>query len=697
MGKTKTILIAGIFVCLAAIGLWFVLSHKSAEKPAETTKKSADETPPTVSIDSGGLQPAGGLSGIVTVTVHSHDNVSVNKIEYYVDGTFFAVTYAAPFSLHLDTSRLTAGDHKLVARAYDAAGNHASSQAVTITIADKSTSVPSEDKTVGTAKPTPKSSGSSSSSASSPGNSSSSDTAAPSAPSNLTLSASNAYAVGATWSASTDNVGISGYKVFRDGVVLGTTTTTSYKDYTVVPGNEYAYSVQAYDAAGNTADSTQPVITLGTTSIWDGFDQPETFSNDGVPLELGVKFKPKVNGKITGVRFYKASGDTGTHVGRLWTAGGSPLANATFSGESASGWQQVTFSTPVDVTANTTYVVSYTTPQGRYGTTGSYFSTAGITNEYLSSPKSGGADGLNGVYNTTGGSFPTSSFNQTNYWVDVAFTPNLNAGGPSPTLADSSQTFTGYPGSDNTGVVGLRLPRRDRVDPLNGMTISGVEIDSDFVAVKNNNVTFDHVKIKYTGPLGGSFTIVNIQVGVTGTTFLDSEVDGQGATERAIYGVTEVVVRRSNIHGTANGIEVSNRITATDNYIHDIFTPSGQIWHADGIQTASSANDLTITHNTIFLTSSETGAVNFVGSSPGSGDFLTDVLVDNNLMAGGSYTVYVGADINTNVRVTNNKFSTRYYPKVGNFNIYYPTFLSGVTVSGNTIYETGAAADVNLP
>ncbi|MCO6008571.1 DUF4082 domain-containing protein, partial [Actinoallomurus purpureus] len=96
------------------------------------------------------------------------------------------------------------------------------------------------------------------------------------------------------------------------------------------------------------------------------------------------------------------------------------LASATFTGESASGWQQVNFSTPVAVTANTTYVASYFTSSGYYSVTRPYFTSAYINSPLtaLASADSGG----NGVYaygatNT----FPTGAFQSTNYWVDVAF------------------------------------------------------------------------------------------------------------------------------------------------------------------------------------------------------------------------------------------------------------------------------------
>ena len=83
-------------------------------------------------------------------------------------------------------------------------------------------------------------------------------------------------------------------------------------------------------------------------------------------IEVGVKFKTDTFGVATGIRFYKASTNTGTHVGNLWTSSGQLLASATFTGESASGWQQVNFAQPVLLNPNTTYIASYFAPKGHY-------------------------------------------------------------------------------------------------------------------------------------------------------------------------------------------------------------------------------------------------------------------------------------------------------------------------------------------
>ena len=71
-------------------------------------------------------------------------------------------------------------------------------------------------------------------------------------------------------------------------------------------------------------------------------------SGDATSVEVGVKFRSEAPARSPGFRFYKAAANTGTHVGSLWTASGQLLASATFTNETASGWQTVTFRTPVD-------------------------------------------------------------------------------------------------------------------------------------------------------------------------------------------------------------------------------------------------------------------------------------------------------------------------------------------------------------
>jgi hypothetical protein len=148
-----------------------------------------------------------------------------------------------------------------------------------------------------------------------------------------------------------------------------------------------------------------------------------------------VKFTSEVSGSVTGVRFYKSAANSGTHVGSLWTAGGTRLAEVTFSDETAGGWQTATFAEPVTIAAGTTYVAAYHAPRGHYSSTSSAFTPNGFANPPLQALAS--ATSPNGVYaygpSTT---FPTSTFNAGNYWVDVLF-----AAQPAPgTVTDVTAT-----------------------------------------------------------------------------------------------------------------------------------------------------------------------------------------------------------------------------------------------------------------
>jgi hypothetical protein len=115
-------------------------------------------------------------------------------------------------------------------------------------------------------------------------------------------------------------------------------------------------------------------------------------------------------------------------VGSLWSTTGTSLATATFTGETASGWQQVTFSSPVAIAANTVYVASYYAPTGHYSFDANYFATQGVDAPPLHLPASGAVGG-NGVFAYGASSvFPNNSSSAANYWVDVVFTATTTAG-----------------------------------------------------------------------------------------------------------------------------------------------------------------------------------------------------------------------------------------------------------------------------
>jgi len=158
-------------------------------------------------------------------------------------------------------------------------------------------------------------------------------------------------------------------------------------------------------------------------SIWSNTAQPSVASvSDTGAVNLGVNFTADVNGWIAGIRFYKGAGNTGIHVGSLWTSSGTLLGQVTFTSESGSGWQVADFPAPIPVTAGTTYMASYFAPNGGYAADSGAFTSASVDNPPLHALQSSVSVG-NGVYGYSNSpAFPTATYNATNYWVDVVFT-----------------------------------------------------------------------------------------------------------------------------------------------------------------------------------------------------------------------------------------------------------------------------------
>ena len=254
---------------------------------------------------------------------------------------------------------------------------------------------------------------------------------APAAPSALSATGASGQAL-LSWTAPSSNGGspITGYEIVPSagGSALAPVYAGAGATSDVVTGlsdgTSYTFTVTTLTAVGSSQPSTPSAPVSPQATLFD-FSTPKTLAaNDPHSVELGVKFSSRVAGTVTGIRFYKGPANTGTHIGSLWSAAGALLASATFTNETASGWQQVSFSTPVTIAANTTYVAGYLAPHGEYSVTGGAFASTGVSNPPLQAPAT--TTSANGVYLYTNTSaFPTSTFKGNNYWVDVDFTPKL--------------------------------------------------------------------------------------------------------------------------------------------------------------------------------------------------------------------------------------------------------------------------------
>jgi len=263
------------------------------------------------------------------------------------------------------------------------------------------------------------------------------------APTGVTATAKSSGAA-LSWTAPASDGGapITAYRItpFIGAVAQATTTTASAATTASVAGLTdnvtYTFKVAAINAAGGGAESAASNAITPYDMILDLATPATVDSGDGGSVELGVKFRSDVAGTINGIRFYKAATNTGTHIGSLWTVGGELLAQATFAEETASGWQQVKFATPVQIQPGATYVAGYLAPAGHYSVNGPNLEAA-VDNAPLHAEASG-SEG-NGVFAYGSGvAFPTDSYNASNYWVDVLFTPEPVAvvpGAPSGTTA----------------------------------------------------------------------------------------------------------------------------------------------------------------------------------------------------------------------------------------------------------------------
>ena len=341
--------------------------------------------------------PANGAGYTAPATINLAANVitnghSITKVQFYNGATLLGEDTSAPYSF--TWSKVSAGSYSLTAQAVYDAGSTVASSPANVTVANPAPTI----------------------ALTAPANG-----AGYTAPATINLTAS----------VTTNGHSITKVQFYNGATLLGEDTSAPYSfTWSNVGGGNYSLTAGAVYDSGSTITSPSVGIAVASVtavaSLWPGTVVPGVV--DGGPdsaVELGVKFRSDVAGSITGIRFYKASANTGTHVGNLWTSTGTLLATATFTGETASGWQQVNFASPVSITANTVYVASYHANNGHISYTDNYFSVNGVDNPPLHAPANG-VSGGNGVYAYGSSSvFPNGTWNARNYWVDVVWQAGL--------------------------------------------------------------------------------------------------------------------------------------------------------------------------------------------------------------------------------------------------------------------------------
>ena len=219
MLRTKALLLLAV----TAVVLAGCNGVGEAETSNATGNTPADTTPP--SPPTGLTGAAAGSTGANLAWSASTDNVGVTGYIVRRNGAPIATPAATSFT---DTGLSAGATYSYTVAARDAAGNvSANSASASITIAD---------------------------------------TTPPSTPTGLTAAAAGSTGASLSWSASTDNVGVTGYIVRRNGVQVATPAATSFADTGLSAATTYSYTVAARDAAGNiSANSATASVTTGNT------------------------------------------------------------------------------------------------------------------------------------------------------------------------------------------------------------------------------------------------------------------------------------------------------------------------------------------------------------------------------------------------------------------------------------------------
>lgn len=477
-----------------------------------------------------------------------------------------------------------------------------------------------------------------------------------------------------------------------------------------------------------------PTVTAtaaGPETIWGTATPAKLVSHrDRAGVEVGTRFTAVKSGNATGVRFFKTRANTGKHVGTLWTSDGRRLGTATFTRESASGWQTATFRKPIALRAGTTYVVSYYAPRGGYADTYNY---RGLSRSSALSVKPGA-----GVFRYGPSSrFPNRVWRNSQYWVDLTFVrapaPVTVAKAPSPTATSTptptatsappvvaptptptptppptvsapapvapSTPSTGFPNAGNTGV-----PAGTALTAYSGpctITTAGAVIDARTIncsldiRAKGVKITRSVVNgTVYADTDGsGSFTISDSQINI-------------GSRMGTGIGDAYFTAIRVHVTGGNRSINCFLNCTVESSYVHGQFTDTTGVAHESGIRMGSGS---VIRGNTIACTAPDVAPdAGCSAALTGYGDFavVQNNVVDGNLFVAGSggYCAYGGsttgkpfsAGVN-NIRFTNNVFQRGesgkcgWYGPITSFNLGAP----GNVWSNNTFDDGAQVAAAN--
>jgi chitodextrinase len=244
------------------------------------------------------------------------------------------------------------------------------------------------------------------------GTPSSPDTTAPSIPSGLSTFVVSSSQINLSWTASTDNVAVTGYRIYRAGMQIGTSATNSYSNTSLSPSTLYLYTVSAYDAAGNTSNQSSPTsaTTLLVSSPSVAFTTSQRIQTTS---NLNVRATASASGTLLGTQ---SLGSLGTIIS------GGTLADGLY-------WWNVNYDSGVDGYSAENYLASYTAPSGGGttggGTTGSPSTGSGSTGNTSTGGSTGSSSGNTGGSTTSTGGTSTTTCTGSTSSPQVKLTRNL--------------------------------------------------------------------------------------------------------------------------------------------------------------------------------------------------------------------------------------------------------------------------------
>jgi hypothetical protein len=353
--------------------------------------------------------------------------------------------------------------------------------------------------------------------------------------------------------------------------------------------NDYNWSFTTIAGSGGGA----------TYSIFANTATPaEPTNNDGQGIVLGMKFRSTQGGFITGVRYYKGAGTTGTHTGHLWNGSGTLLGSTTFAGETASGWQQTTFATPIAINANTTYVVSMFSPSGHYAATDPYFTSAVVNGPIRA--LADGEDGPNGLYRYSSTSvFPNSSFNSSNYWVDVVFSTGSGAQAVVVTTQPSPQSrCAGANASFSSAATGSPAPTVQWQASTNGTTWTNVagatnSTLSFATTIGDNNKQYRAVWTNSSGSVNSNAAVLTVNA--TPSTPVVGVTDNCGNSVLTATGITGALLWSNGATTSSITVTTAGTYSVTQTINGCVSSPGSGI--AAPLTSSVPAPTVTVTNN----------------------------------------------------------------------------------------------------